>query len=85
MEANGGATWMKLDNGLPSDNPVTQTAFSTAGRLFATVGASAHFPDIQNDRGVYLSDDGGENWRSAGPACGHDIFMSPGDAIFVAC
>uniref|UniRef100_UPI0040484FC7 WD40/YVTN/BNR-like repeat-containing protein n=2 Tax=Roseivirga sp. TaxID=1964215 RepID=UPI0040484FC7 len=58
---DGGATWKKLENGLP-------TAMDGLGRI--GVGISPSNPqriyatvDARQNGGIYRSDDGGENWK----------------------
>jgi len=59
---DGGATWKKLTNGLPTvQQGLGRIGFCIAptdpNRLYATV-------DAGKEGGMYRSDDGGENWRS---------------------
>ncbi|MHB1023301.1 MAG: WD40/YVTN/BNR-like repeat-containing protein [Acidobacteriaceae bacterium] len=63
---DGGNTWEKLTNGLPSDmvQIYVAVAASDPQRLYATVATKAQ-GGYANDKGlgVYRSDDGGVHWR----------------------
>ncbi|MBN8677202.1 MAG: DUF1080 domain-containing protein [Chitinophagales bacterium] len=64
---DGGNTWKKLTNGLPSPAlGLGRIGFcicpSMPSRLYATVDCAKQFAFAKNYGGIYRSDDAGENW-----------------------